>query len=99
MYKNGKINTVWGYMLQKIRITSKKDLNKSYSKLNFVQKSLRSHMSIFPQSEARGLERFSSSQIMYKNGKVGPVWGPTLPKIRVASKKALNKSCTKLNFV
>ncbi len=54
------IHTVSLYLyLPKIRITSKKALNKSCSKLNFVQESPRAHMSIFPWSGARGLERLA----------------------------------------
>ncbi len=52
------------------------------------------------QSGARGLERFASLKIiMYKKGKVDPVWESMLPKIRIASKKASNKSGSALNFV
>ncbi len=57
-------------------------------------------MSISLQSGARELEIFLTLQNNnVKNGKVGPVWGSTLQKIRVASKNALNKSCSKSNFV
>ncbi len=45
-------------MTPEIRIASKKVLNKSCSKLNFVQESPRARMSIFPWSGARGRERF-----------------------------------------
>ncbi len=31
--------------------------------------------------------------------KIHLVWGSTLPKIRITSKKALSKSCLKFNFV
>ncbi len=41
-----------------MRIVAKKPSNKSCSALNFVQKSSRGHMSIFPQSGARELESF-----------------------------------------
>ncbi len=34
-----------------------------------------------------------------QNGKVDSVWGSTPLKIHISSKKALNKSCLKLNFV
>ncbi len=80
----------------------KNALTKSCSKLNFVQKSPRTHTLISPPS---GVELGGSKDshlcqiIMYKNGKVDSVWGSTLPKIRIASKKALNKSYAKLNFV
>ncbi len=43
-------------MLLKIRVSPKKASNKSYSELNFVQKSLRAHVSISLQSGARGLK-------------------------------------------
>ncbi len=36
---------------------------------------------------------------MHRNGKLGSLYGSTLPKIRVISKKASNKSCLELNFV
>ncbi len=35
---------------------------------------------------------------MYYNGDVCSLWGSTLPKVRITSKKASNKSCSKLNF-
>ncbi len=45
-------------------------------------------MSISPRSEARGSkDSYLCKIIMYKNGKVDPVWGSTQPKIRIASKK------------
>ncbi len=44
-------------MLAKIRVTSEKASNKSCWELNFVWRSPRAHMSIFPQSGARGLQR------------------------------------------
>ncbi len=44
-------------MLPKIRIISKKALNKSCSELNFVQRSPRAHMSISPMGGAMGLQR------------------------------------------
>ncbi len=62
MYKNGKVDSFQGSTLPKIRIASKKALNKSCSKLNFIPKCPRTHMSIFPQSGARWLERFPSLQ-------------------------------------
>ncbi len=34
-----------------------------------------------------------------QNGKVDSVWGSRPPKICIASKKALNESCSTLNFV
>ncbi len=37
--------------------STKKASNKSFSELNFAQKSPQAHMSITPQSGARGLER------------------------------------------
>ncbi len=82
----------------KIRISSKKVSNKSCLKLNFVQRSLWEHISIFPRSGGRGLERFPS--LKYNNvQEVDSVCGSMPPKIRISSKKALNKSCSKLNFI
>ncbi len=52
----------------KIRITSKKASNKSCLNLNFIQKSLQTHMSIYLGSGARGLERLASSKY-YSEGK------------------------------
>ncbi len=52
-------------MLPKIRNTSKKASNKNRSKLNFIQKSLRAHMSIYPWSGGGGLERLASSKHYY----------------------------------
>ncbi len=57
MYRNGKLDSLWSSTLPEIRITSNKASNKSCSKLNFVQKSPRAHMSIFSMSGAWGLQR------------------------------------------
>ncbi len=47
-----------------------KPSNKSWSSLNFVQKSLRGQMSIFPQNGAKGLENFIwLKYYIYRNGK------------------------------
>ncbi len=55
-------------------------------------------MSTSPRSGARGSKDSHLCKIIvYKNGKVDSVWDSTLPKIRIASKKALNNSCLKLN--
>ncbi len=54
----GKSIQFWGSQLPKIRITSKKERNKSCSALNFVQKSPRGHLSIYPHPYgAKRLER------------------------------------------
>ncbi len=55
-----KVDSLWGSMVPKINIISKKGLNKCCSELNFVQKSLQAHLSISNQSGARGLERYPS---------------------------------------
>ncbi len=36
---------------------------------------------------------------MYRNGKLGSLYGSMLPITRMISKKAKNKSCLELNFV
>ncbi len=50
-------HSIWGSTRPKIRITRRKGLNESCSNLNFIQKSLRAHMSTNPRSGARRLER------------------------------------------
>ncbi len=57
MYRNGKLDSLQGSPLSRIRIVSKKASNKSCSELNFVQKSTLGHMSISLKSGARGLQR------------------------------------------
>ncbi len=98
--QNGKVDSVWGSTQPKIRVASKNSLNKNDSKLNFVQKSPWAHMSISPYSGARdSKDSHLWKIIMYKNGKVDSVWGSMPPKTRITSKIALNKSCSKLNFI
>ncbi len=71
MYKNGQVESVWGLTLPKIRIASKKVWNISCSALNFVQKSPRAHMPIYPQSGGRGSKAsYLWNMVTYKNRKV-----------------------------
>ncbi len=98
MYKNGKVDSVWGPTLPKIRIASKTASSKSCLKLNFVQKSQRTHMSISPQSGAWGIERFTS----LKNNDIQKPesrYSLGLDAAKNTHKAYLNKSCSKLNFV
>ncbi len=46
MYINGKLGSLYGSTLPKIRMISKKASNKSGLELNFLQRSLQAHMSI-----------------------------------------------------
>ncbi len=55
-------------------------------------------MSISTQSGARGSKDVLSI-ILKGNSKLHSIQDSTLPKIRITSKKASNKSCLKLNFV
>ncbi len=57
MYRNGKLDSLWGSTLPKIRIFWKKASNKSCSKSNFSQKSRQAHTAISSMSGARGLQR------------------------------------------
>ncbi len=57
MYKNRKLDALWGSVLPKIRSTSKEASSKSCLELNFVQKSCRVRMSISPVSGARELQK------------------------------------------
>ncbi len=57
LYCTKTANYFLGLNTAEIRILLKKASNKSCSELNFIQKSPRAHMSISPQSGARGLKR------------------------------------------
>ncbi len=57
LYRSGKIHSLLGWMLPKIRIIPKKASSKSFSALNFEPKSLHGHMYISHWIGARGLER------------------------------------------
>ncbi len=75
---------------------SKKASNKSRSELNLVEKSPRAHMSISPRSGARGSkDQHVWNLKMYRNGKLGLLYGSTLPKIRMISKKIQIKAVGK----
>ncbi len=96
---NGKLDSLWGSTLPKIRMFWKKASNKSCSQSNFAQKSPWAHMSISLMSGTRGSkDQYVWNLIMYKNGKLDSFWSSTLPKIRMFWKKASNKSCSKSNF-
>ncbi len=56
--------------------------NKSCWELNFVQKSQQANISISPRSGIAG-DFYVSNIILYWNGKVGSLQGPTLPEIRI----------------
>ncbi len=92
MFKNKKVDSLWGWTLPKMCIISKIDSNKSCWALNSVQKSQWAHMSIFPQKGASGGKQIAIfwNIIMFKN-RVDSLWGWTLPKIRIMSKNALNE--------
>ncbi len=68
--------------------------------MNFIQKSRQAHMSISPRSGARGLQRLIClKSYTCRNGKLGSLYGSTLPKRSLISKKASNKSCLELNSI
>ncbi len=79
----------------------KKASNKSYSYLNFLQKSPRAHMSIFHRSGDRGLKRCAS----LKNYNVEKRKSRFTLGLEAATnkhshqKKGSNKCCSELNFV
>ncbi len=78
----------------------KKASNKSSLKLNFAQKSPRVHMPISPTSGVWGYkDQYVWNLIMYRNGKLDPLWGSMLPKIRILQKKGSDKSSSESNFV
>ncbi len=85
---------------QKIRIISKNTSNKNCWALSFVQKIQWTHLSTFPISGARGSKDCRHwNIIMHWNGKVYLLYGSTLPKMRIISRDASNKSCWAINFV
>ncbi len=100
MYKKGKVVSLQSTMLPKIHIISKNASNKSCWALNYVQKSQKS-ICLPPL----GVQLVGSKNchlrniIMYKNGKVDSLQSTMLPKIRIISKNASNKSCSALNYV
>ncbi len=65
MYWNEKEDKLEGLTLPKIPIISKKGSNKSCWRLNFLQKTVRSHVSISSQSGARALQRLPFSKYYY----------------------------------
>ncbi len=80
MYRNVKLDSLWGSMLPKIRITSKKGLNKSCSELNFVPKSPRVHMSISPTCGVWGLQKsvhLKSYNVQKWKSPLAPIVGET----------------------
>ncbi len=92
-------DSLLGWTLPKICIIPKNASNKSFSASNFGQKSLRGHLSISPQSGARGLERwYGLNMKLCRNGKIHSLLGWTLPKIHIIQKKASNKNCLEFLF-
>ncbi len=90
-------------MLPKIRLILKKGSNKSSSELNFLQKSSGAQMSTPPpqkKSEAWGLEKLAYSKYCcVGKQQTTSNWEFNAAKNTHHTKKALNKSCSELNFV
>ncbi len=100
MYRNGKLGSFYGSTLPKIHMISNKASNRSCLKLNFIQKRLETHMSISPQGGGRGLERLIWLKYYFVlKWKNTFNLGLKEAKNTHKSKKASNKSCSKLNFV
>ncbi len=100
VYYYGEVCSLWGSILPKIRITSKKASNKNCSKLNFAQKSPRAHMSISPTSGTRGHQR----SVCLKSYNVQKREIRFTLELNAAKnthfrKNASNKSCSESNFV
>ncbi len=55
--ENEKVDSLRGWMLQKIPIISKNSSNKNCSELNFLQKTQWTHVSISSRNEATGFQR------------------------------------------
>ncbi len=73
----GKVDSLWGSLLPKIRIISKNASSKSCWALNFVQKNLWAYTSISPRSGAAPKIVIFWNIIMFKNGTVDSLWGST----------------------
>ncbi len=93
MYRNGKLDSLWGSVMPKIRNTSKKASNRSCSELNFIQKSFRAHMSISPRSGAWGF----SISVYYKISNVLILWSPSVALVGEIDICAHGHFCTKFN--
>ncbi len=78
-----------------------KTSDKSCLELNFLQKSQWAHMSTFPQSGTRGLQRLMSLKYynVEKWGSIDSLEGSMLPKICIISKNGSHKSYWALNSV
>ncbi len=100
MYRNGKLDSLWGSAMPKIRSASKKASNKSCSELNFIQK-VSERICLSPPRVELGSskDQYIRNLITYKNGNLDSLWGSMLRKIRITSKKASNRSCSESNFI
>ncbi len=98
MYRNGKLDSLWGSVMPKIRSILKKASNKSCSELNFVQKSSGAHMSSSPTCEAWEFKRsvYLKSYNVQK-WDIRFTLGLNATKNTHYIKKASNESCSKLN--
>ncbi len=65
MHWNGKVGSLLEWTLQKIPIISKNSSNKNCSKINFLQTTHWTHISISPRSGARGLQRLPFLKYYY----------------------------------
>ncbi len=97
MYRNGKFGSLYGSMLPKIHMISKRASNKRCLKLNFVQKSPQG-ICLSEVELGCSKDQYIWHLLTYRNGKLGSLYGLTMPKVRI-SRKAWNKSCLELNFL
>ncbi len=90
----------WGLNAAKITDYIKNCSNKSCSELNFVPKSVGTHVYL-PQERSYRAPKIDMFQILYilLKGKVDSLSGGMLPKIRIISKNSSNKSLWALNFL
>ncbi len=100
LYWDGKGDSFSGWKLSKLLIILKNCSNKSIWALHFVQKSQWAHMSISPNSGGQRLQRsVCSKSDNVQKWEMDSLWGSMLPKIRITSKKGLNKSSSELNLI
>ncbi len=82
----------------KIMILLENALNRSYSELNFLQRTLWMHI-LSPSGVELGAPKIVIFEIQYTNGEIDWFFTWTLQKIPIISKNGSNKSYLELNFL
>ncbi len=97
MHWSGKVGSLYDWTLQKIQIISKTAWNKSCAELNFLTKSHRTHISIYPKSGARGSKDLHFWNIIMRWTEKVPFMAERL-KNTVYIKKCFKQKLRKIKF-